>query len=398
MFVNYDYLHNLEYYNTSLFTFSDRGAVTAASGQLPIVATSVAPFHAGTTFLDRHCRSAVKTRTAKVTPAAKPDEKRPFILLHGDIANPLVNTPQEQSIPWRRFCTAASDPAHIAGKNSDYRQVATAVLVSVSIESGTGAKTMLFHYLKHNSVAPMPFIPLILPMLLAAVVAAANEPDTGGFTRISLGLKGGLALAQHQGVKIHDMEYTVGSSMRRGMAAGMFLTLPVTCRFALQQEFLYVQKGSSQEIGVEIFDIPTLLDVSYDMDYIEIPVLLKYHWLIERSVDVYSLAGFAFALKIHDHYRLSGTVDDGTEAIPLRADSDMSEVDLFDFVFTYGLGLEVPVDGLRLLLEYRFDLSLQTLPLPTFAYVPFGDEEVRVDNEPVPLRNQCHMLLLGIGF
>jgi hypothetical protein len=76
----------------------------------------------------------------------------------------------------------------------------------------------------------------------------------------------------------------------------------------------------------------------------------------------------------------------------------MSEVDLFDFLFTYGVGLETVVGGQRLLAEYRFDLSLQQLPLPAYADVPFGDETVRVDNDPVPLRNQCHMLLMGIRF
>jgi hypothetical protein len=76
----------------------------------------------------------------------------------------------------------------------------------------------------------------------------------------------------------------------------------------------------------------------------------------------------------------------------------MSEVDMFDFHFTYGLGLEMPVGGGRLLLEYRFDLSLDQLPLPTYADVPFGDETTRVENEPVPLRNQCHLLMMGIRF
>ena len=74
------------------------------------------------------------------------------------------------------------------------------------------------------------------------------------------------------------------------------------------------------------------------------------------------------------------------------------KVDLFDFAFTYGVGLEVPVGGRHLLLEYRFDLSLEQLPLPTYAYVPFEDELLLVDNDPVPLRNQSHLLMLGIRF
>jgi hypothetical protein len=239
---------------------------------------------------------------------------------------------------------------------------------------------------------------LALFFLPVTQTCRAQESDPGGFTRLSWGIKGGLALAQHQGTTPRDMEYTVSSTMRRGVAAGVFLILPVTPRFGIQQEVLYVQKGSRQEIGVEIFDVPAVLNVTYDMDYIEIPLLLRYHWLIDRGVDIYSLGGFAFALKVKDRYQLTGEVDDGVQSVPIRADSDMSEVDLFDFAFTYGVGLEFPLGNNRLLVEYRFDLSIEALPLPTYAYIPFGDEQILVDNEPVPLRNQCHMLMLGIRF
>ena len=63
------------------------------------------------------------------------------------------------------------------------------------------------------------------------------------------------------------------------------------------------------------------------------------------------------------------------------------------------MGVEFPLAGGRLLVEYRFDLSLQQLPLPTYAYVPFGEEdEILVENEPVPLRNQAHVVMIGIRF
>ncbi|MBD3220604.1 outer membrane beta-barrel protein [bacterium] len=242
----------------------------------------------------------------------------------------------------------------------------------------------------------------LLRWLAAAALLVAADPaaalDRGGLADISLGFKGGVGLTQHQGTEPREFDYTVGSSMRRGLAGGVFLTLPITRRFALQQEVLYVQKGSRQDIGVDIFEIPTVLDVTYDMDYIEIPLMMRYHWLTGRGLNVYTLGGFGFALKVHDRYVLSGEVSDGDESIPLRADADMSEVDLFDFFFTYGAGVEVPLGGQRLLLEYRFDLSLQQLPLPTYATIPIGDDETVVENDPVPLRNQAHMLMLGIRF
>lgn len=239
---------------------------------------------------------------------------------------------------------------------------------------------------------------LLWVVLTVPVGALAEAPDTGGFPAFSWGFKGGPALAQHQGTTPRDLEYEVSSTMRRGVAAGVFINLPVTPRFSLQQEILYVQKGSRQDIGVDIFDIPTVLNVTYDLDYLEIPVLLRYHWTYGRKVNVYSLAGFAFGLKVNDGYRLSGVVDDGVDRVPVTADSDISELDIFDFAFTYGLGVEVPWHGRWLLIEYRFDLSLEALPLPTYAYVPFGDEQLLVDNEPVPLRNQAHMLMVGIRF
>ncbi len=233
---------------------------------------------------------------------------------------------------------------------------------------------------------------------MLATPCLAQEDDPGGFTKLSWGLKGGASFAQHQGTTPRDMEYTVSSTMRRGVTAGVFLILPVTKRFGIQQEVLYVQKGSRQKIGADVLTVPVTMDVTYDMDYLEIPVLLRYHWITGRDVGLYSLAGFAFGLKMQDRYTLSAILDDGVDQVPIKADSDMSEVDLFDFAFTYGIGLEFPVGDNWLLLEYRFDLSLEALPLPTYAYVPFGDEELLVDNDPVPLRNQAHMLMIGIRF
>ena len=239
----------------------------------------------------------------------------------------------------------------------------------------------------------------VLAAAPAAAAISALEPDDDGLPRVHFGFKAGLALAQHQGIEPRETEYTVSSAMRKGGAAGVFMILPVTRRFGLQQEILYVQKGSHQDIGVTILDIPTVLDVTYEQDYIEIPLLLRYHWLLDRSFNLYTLGGFAFGLKVRDRYRLSGSISDGTETVPLSADSDMSEVDIFDFVFTYGVGLEFPALGGQFLVEYRFDLSLEALPLPTYAYVPFGDDDpILVDNDPVPLRNQCHVVMLGVRF
>ena len=120
---------------------------------------------------------------------------------------------------------------------------------------------------------PQPIIFALIGFVLAA--APLHASDHGGFTSLHVGVKAGLALSQHQGTEARDLEYTVGSTMRRSVALGVFVTLPITERFALQNEVLYVRKGSRQDIGVEIFDVPTVIDVTYDMDYLEIPLLLR---------------------------------------------------------------------------------------------------------------------------
>ena len=215
---------------------------------------------------------------------------------------------------------------------------------------------------------------------------------------MSFGLKGGMSFAQHYGTEERDPEYEVSSHWRHSFAFGAFLGFPVSDRFGLQQELLYVRKGSHQDIGVDILEIPTVLDVTYDADYLEIPVLLKFTWLQSNHLTLGSFSGFVMSLKLHDAYRLRGEVDDGTQIVALQADADMSEVDMFDFGFSYGTELGVRVWGKNLVLEHRFTIGWNTLAMPTYAYVPFGDEQLLIENEPVPLRNQNHLVLVGLRF
>jgi hypothetical protein len=238
--------------------------------------------------------------------------------------------------------------------------------------------------------------------LASPALASATEAEFSGdrvaLPSITFGLKGALAFSQHSGIEERDSEYDVSSSWRTGFAASAFLYVPITPRFGIQQEVSYVQKGSRQDIGVEILEVPTILDVTYDMDYLEIPVLLRFTWHESQRWTLYSLSGTALSVKLNDRYVLKGELDDGEQVVPLRADSDMSEVDIFDYSFVYGFGLETPAFGHSLVLEYRFTVGWNTLMVPTYAYVPFDDDTILIDNEPVPLKNQSHALMLGIAF
>lgn len=249
----------------------------------------------------------------------------------------------------------------------------------------------------------VPTIALLVCLANSAATASDSLPDScchpqSGFPGISFGIKAGLSLSQHSGIEERDAEYEVSSQWRTGMAVGVFLYLPVTSRFGLQQEVLYVRKGSRQDIGLEILDVPTVLHVTYDMDYIEIPVLLRFAWFQWNHNAVYSMAGTALSFKVDDRYTLTGEVDDGNERVPLSADSDMSEVEMFDYSFVYGLGVDFSLIGAHFLVEYRFTIGWNSLAMPTYAYVPLGDEEILIVNEPVSLKNQNHLLVIGLSF
>jgi hypothetical protein len=239
---------------------------------------------------------------------------------------------------------------------------------------------------------------MVMCVCASNTLAETTGDDRRALTPLSFGIKAGISLSQHSGVEERDAEYEVSSEMRKAASAGVFLYLPITRRFGLQQEVMYVQKGSRQDISVDILDIPTVLHVTYDMDYIEIPVVLKFAWIKRRNTAVYSLGGWALSFKVNDHYTLSGEVDDGSESFPVTADSDMSEVEMFDYSFVYGMGVEFSMMGIPLMVEYRFAIGWNQLLMPTYAYVPFGDEQILIDNDPVPLKNQNHLVLLGFTF
>lgn len=239
----------------------------------------------------------------------------------------------------------------------------------------------------------------------AAPPVDAAAPISPGLARIEWGVKLGIGMTQHQGVEDPRLPYSVDSGWRRGLAASAFVRFPVTSRFSLQQEVGYFHKGSRQTIALEILEIPTALEVDYDFSYLEVPFLMRYVWLHSgppgRRADIYSMSGFSFGLKLDSRYRLSGELidEDSGESLQLSADAPMDEVDIFDFAFVYGTGLELRMPGGHFLLEYRFSLSLERLGLPTYAYVPTWDgSEILIENDPVPLRNQAHAIMVGFCF
>ena len=206
-----------------------------------------------------------------------------------------------------------------------------------------------------------------------------------GQTDFRFGFKGGYSLSTQYGITPKDLEYTVDSFFRHAFAGGMIFDFGITESFGIQQEFLYVQKGSRQDIGIPDEDVTT--HVEYDLNYFEIPIVFHYTFIHLGNFKIYGAGGYVMSIMLSGEVRLDGiAIVDGSEAY-FTYKTDMEGVDIFDYSFLYGAGVEFPLFGFNSFLEYRFTIGWNTLEMPTFP-----------DEPPAPLRNQSYNFTFGMYF
>lgn len=246
----------------------------------------------------------------------------------------------------------------------------------------------------------LPKLPLLL---LFGLIATALSAQTA---TLDYGFKAGLNLAQHYAPNADETEYEVGTSMRTGLIAGAWLDLRILPQFALGYELLYSQKGSREQILVkklegepEPLQKPAVMNVDYDLDYLEIPVLLKVKTLEAGAISLEAIAGTAFGYRVKGRHQLKGTLylpitttpdPNDFDEMHLAQSSKLKYVNRFDYSMVYGTALRYS-GKVRLSAEFRFTLGWDYLQLPTFSM-----DDVKV--EPVELRNQTYSAILGIEF
>ena len=74
---------------------------------------------------------------------------------------------------------------------------------------------------------------------------------------IKFGFRAGYSMATQYGIDEPDIPYTVNVQYRHGFSGGLLMYFPVTEFFGMQQEFLYVQKGSREDIDLKDQPIKT---------------------------------------------------------------------------------------------------------------------------------------------
>jgi len=198
-----------------------------------------------------------------------------------------------------------------------------------------------------------------------------------------LGFRSGYSLSTQYGILEADIPYTVKVFPRHGGAAGLLLYYPITETFGIQQEFLWVQKGSREDI--DMIDRPIFTRTEYDLNYLDIPVLMRYRMFRLGSTEIFGSSGFALSILLSGNYRLEGTVEINGEAAAFENKDALDSIDLFDYAFLYGAGMERMLFGHRTFLEYRFSIGWNILAMPTAE-----------GEDPAPLRNQNYLFTLGL--
>jgi hypothetical protein len=237
-----------------------------------------------------------------------------------------------------------------------------AIHSAVSVKRGATMKRMLYAF-------------LILLFLLNNILLAQIN--------IKFGFRAGYSLATQYGIHEPDIPYTVDVQYRHGLTGGLLFYFPITESFGVQQEFLYVQKGSREDIDLKGRPIKTRTE--YDMSYFEIPVVMRHAFANVKNCKIYWCSGFALSILLNGEYRLSGIAE--FEGVPLSfSDTNkIKDVDIFDYGFLYGAGVDCNLFGKHCFFEYRFTIGWNTLMMPTVE-----------GEEPAPLRNQNYIFTVGL--
>lgn len=240
-------------------------------------------------------------------------------------------------------------------------------------------------------------------LTLVSIAFTLKSQDKTG---IRFGIKGGYNIATQYGITPPDLTYDVNSKALNGFSGGIMLLFPITTSFAVQQEFIYSNKGSVQNISMtlppEMGNTLVNTSTEYQINYFEMPIVFRYTFARIGNVGIYGCSGFALSMLLNGEYTLNVntntptfTTTDGINFEPgpdvttaQQSTQDIEGLDEFDYSFIYGLGAHFKLFKQNLFIDYRQVIGWNTLQMP----VAPGETDT------APLRNQSYTISLGMYF
>ena len=193
---------------------------------------------------------------------------------------------------------------------------------------------------------------------------------------LSVGANAGLALASVHGADAGQMD--AGS----GFAGGVCASLGVSDRLGFEVEVNYTQKYSTMAVTQ-----PVVGTVTYHFNYVEVPVLVRYHLLPRARVAPTLVIGVAPA------FRLNSTSTSATwSGSPSTPPTQFVFPKATDVGVVLGAGAGLPAGHHRVRLDGRY-----TLGLTRFAGKQFTGTGV-VEDPALDLKNGALMVTVSFAF
>lgn len=175
-------------------------------------------------------------------------------------------------------------------------------------------------------------------LTIVVAMAAVVIPRAAAAQGMSYGAKGGVTLATVS----EDPEGLTSWGYRVGLAAGGYVALPLGSRLAIQAEGLFNQKGAR----VDDDGLVTTLK----LDYIEVPVLVKYAVTHGGARSIHVFGGPSVAFKV----RSRATASFGGTTVDTDEDENIEKVDV-------GVAAGAGVDFGKWSIDGRYTFGLSNL-------------------------------------
>jgi hypothetical protein len=202
---------------------------------------------------------------------------------------------------------------------------------------------------------------LVLGIVLLLSVTTSAQQTVSGVTGKGVKLGFGIANINTDYAELDDF-----LDSRVGFSGGAFLTYAINRQFAIQPELLLVTKGAEKDLF--------FFSAHWNLDYIELPVLLRFDLAPEGKLHPLLMAGPALDLLLSSKLHVFGDeydVKDYTKGIDLGlVFGGGLEYKHFTFDMRYTLGLAGLIDGAD-------DFNAATGAEPGDSYYLDGDPTVK---------------------
>jgi len=137
---------------------------------------------------------------------------------------------------------------------------------------------------------------LLVAAVSVALLLALFPGESSAQTELHYGLKGGVDVSKLRGDFIEPLLSDVSFDYRVGFVLGGFVAWQFNDTVALQPEFLWVRKASEAEVSLP--ELGLSQSIRLTLDYLEIPLLVRFSPTTEGSIDPIFYAGPSLGFNI----------------------------------------------------------------------------------------------------